>query len=137
MGFLGLGTLAAMVALHGTMRSGGAVGLWCAGAWLPGVAAWLVWRRVDVGLHRKQRALRLWGWAVLAQAAWPGVAPLAHGVGLPLVHSVGAGYAGLVVASGLTGWAVRAFWPLGRGAAAMLLPYSAAIAVAAWPGAGL
>lgn len=128
MGFLGLGTLAAIAGLAASHELSSAVVPWCAGAWLPGVAAWLVWRRMDVGLHRKQRALRLWGWAVLAQAAWPGIAPS--------LHSVGAGYAGLAVAGVLTGCTIRAFWPLGRGAAAMLLPYSVAIAIAAWPGLG-
>lgn len=129
MGFLGLGTLAAVAGLAASRGMGAALVPWCAGAWLPGVAAWLVWRRVDVGLHRKQRALRLWGWAVLAQAAWPGIAPS--------LHNAGAGYAGLLAATVLTGFVIRAFWPLGRGAAAMLLPYSAAIAFAAWPGAGV
>ena len=102
---------------------------WCAGALLPGVAAWLVWRRVDVGLHRKRRAIRLWGWAVLAQASWPGIAPS--------LHSPTAGLTALAVAGALTVWAIRAFWPVDRAAAAMLLPYSAAIALAAWPGTGL
>lgn len=129
LGFLGFASLAAAAGLAvGPPGAPLAGAWWCAGAWLPGLAAWLVWRRVDVGLHRKHRAMQLWGWAILAQVAWPGIAPS--------LHSTAAGYAALVAASALTGLAIRAFWPLDRTAAAMLLPYSAAIAFAAWPGAG-
>lgn len=37
---------------------------------LTGVAAWLVWRRVDVGLERKRAALRRWGWQLLLSGLW-------------------------------------------------------------------
>ena len=42
---------------------------------LTGVAAWLVWRRIDVGLDRKRAALRRWGWLLLVSGLWPSLAP--------------------------------------------------------------
>lgn len=129
-GFAGFGLLAAVA---GTGARAGLAGpdaaswLGLAAGVLPGVAAWLVWQRVDAGLHGKRAALRLWGWAVMAQALWPGVAPLA---------GAAAGLAALAAACGLTLLVIRAFWPLGRGAAAMLLPYIVVTAFAGWPVAG-
>ncbi len=35
-----------------------------------GVAAWLVWRRIDVGAERKRAALRSWGWQLLINSLW-------------------------------------------------------------------
>lgn len=35
-----------------------------------GVAAWLVWRRIDVGAERKRAALRSWGWQLLINSFW-------------------------------------------------------------------
>lgn len=98
---------------------------------LPGGAAWLVWRRVDVGLHRKRSALRLWGWSLPARAVW------AASMALPFAgHGAGAA-AALGLLGGLTLLCIRAFWPLHRFAAAMLLPYMACIGLAAWLGAGV
>ena len=128
-GFVAFGLLAAVAGAAARAGARGPVP-WpeLAPGVLPGVAAWLVWRRVDLALHRKRAALRLWGWALLAQAVWPGVAPL--------LGSAAAGQAALLGACGLTLLAIRAFWPLGRGAAAMLLPYMAATAIAGWRLAG-
>ena len=37
---------------------------------LSGLAAWLVWRRIDIGVERKRAALRLWGWQLMLSALW-------------------------------------------------------------------
>ncbi len=89
-----------------------------------GVSAWLVWRRVDVAAHRKRAALRVWGWQLLANALWPAAFFGLHDPGLGL-----AVMAVLLVAIGLT---IRAFLPLQRSAALLLLPYLGWVIFAAY-----
>jgi len=75
-----------------------------------GTAAWLAWRRP---LHR--RALRLWGWQLLANALWT---PAFFGLNSPIL--------GLVVLAALLpliALTLRAFVPLDRRAAWLMLPY--------------
>ena len=93
-----------------------------------GVAAWLVWRRIDIAAHRKRRALRIWGWQLLANALWP-----AAFFGL---QSVGLGLAVVVVLLAAIVMTVRSFWPLQRMAALLLLPYLAWVGFAAYLNAG-
>lgn len=81
---------------------------------MPGIAAWLVWRRVEVAAFRKRAALRAWGWQVLASALWPS---LLFGLRSTEAGVVGAA---LLLVAGLT--TVRRFWPLERRAALLLLP---------------
>lgn len=84
--------------------------VWCAVSVLVGAAAWLVWRRV--GSHR---ALRLWGWQLLVNAAW---SPAFFGMHSPVI--------GLVVMAALlalTAATVVAFQRIRPLAAGMLLPY--------------
>lgn len=144
-GFVGLGLLASAA---GAALGPGGVLAWARGLQpmpggllaflllgadaLPGVAAWLVWRRVDVGLHRKRAALRWWGWTLAARAAWA-----AAGAMTPSPDARLATVAALAAVFGLTLLTIRAFWPLQRPAAAMLLPYIACIAAAGWFGASL
>ena len=80
-----------------------------------GVSAWLVWRRLDVGLERKRAALRMWGWHLLINAAW---APAFFGLRSPALGLLVIGR--LLAAILLT---IRAFLPLQRWAAALLVPY--------------
>ena len=128
-GLTGFGLLAATARLAAShaMLAPPAYAAHLATGLLPGVAAWLVWRRVDVALHRKHVALQWWGWAVVAQAAWPALAGLAPG-------ALG-GCLAFAAACGLTLAAIRSFWPLSHGAAAMLLPYIATTTLAGWPSA--
>ena len=51
---------------------------------LTGIAAWLVWRRIDVGLERKRAALRRWGWVLMLGALWPASLYGAHSPALAL-----------------------------------------------------
>jgi tryptophan-rich sensory protein len=91
---------------------------WVWGALYPltGVAAWLVWRRVDIGIDRKRAALRIWGWQLLLSGLWPAALFGAHSPAAAL-----AVMATLLVAVGLT---VRAFLQLQRNAALLLAPYA-------------
>jgi translocator protein len=91
--------------------------LWVALYPLTGVAAWLVWRRVDVCVDRKRAALRIWGWQLLLSGLWPAALFGAHSVagGLAVL-------AGLLVAVGLT---LLTFMQLQRKAALLLTPYAA------------
>ena len=84
---------------------------------LSGLAAWLVWRRIDVGLDRKRAALRRWGWQLLLGALWPAAL---YGAGSPELAL--ALLAATLLAAGIT-W--TAFLRLQRGAAALLLPLCA------------
>jgi len=81
-----------------------------------GVAAWLVWRRVDVGLDRKRAALRVWGWLLLLSGLWPAAFFGARSPGAALVVM-----AVLLPAFGLT---LRAFLQLQRNAALLMTPYA-------------
>jgi benzodiazapine receptor len=75
-----------------------------------GTAAWLVWRQA--GHHR---ALRLWGWQLLLNAVWT---PAFFGL-----HSPALGLAIILPLLVLIVLTVRAFLPLDRRAALLLLPY--------------
>lgn len=78
-----------------------------------GVAAWRVWRQP----LPNRPALRLWGWQLLANAAWT---PAFFGL-----HSPALGLAVILPMLALIVRTVRAFAPLDRPAAALLLPYLA------------
>ena len=80
-----------------------------------GVSAWLVWRRVDVSLHRKRAALQIWGWQLLVNAMWP---PTFFGL-----HAPGLGFVVIIVLLVAITLTMRAFWRLSRPAAFLLLPY--------------
>jgi len=101
---------------------------------LTGLAAWLVWRRIDVGLDRKRAALRRWGWQLLLGGLWPAAL---YGAQSPAL--AGAVLALLLATAAAT---VIAFRRLQRDAALLLGPYCAWLictaALAAgrfWPGA--
>ncbi len=95
---------------------------------LIGVAAWLVWRRIDVGAERKRAALRLWGWQLLLNALWP---PAFFGLhNPPLAFFV---LVALIAAVALT---IKAFLRLRPLAGALLLPYAAWLCYAAYLNAG-
>jgi tryptophan-rich sensory protein len=76
----------------------------------------LVWRPFSTAAYRKRAALRTWGWQLLANALWPAAFFGIHNPGLGLV----------VIATILLTIAatIRAFWPLQRAAALLLLPYA-------------
>lgn len=93
-----------------------------------GVSAWLVWRRVDVAMHRKRAALRTWGWQLALNAVWP-----AMFFGL---HSPALGMVTIVLLLGAIVLTVRAFWPVHRGAAALLGPYLGWVCFATYLNAG-
>ena len=124
-GFVGLSLL--VLAAHAALSADGAPGparvRWPEPGWasavlypLTGLAAWLVWRRVDVALDRKRAALRIWGWQLLLSGLWPAALFGAHSVVAAL-----AVMAMLLVAVGLT---VRAFLQLQRPAALLLASYA-------------
>jgi tryptophan-rich sensory protein len=88
--------------------------LWAVADLALGLAAWLVWRRVDPWRLSPRPALRLWGWQIALVALWP---PVFFGLRAPAVA--------LVVALLLAGVSVetfRAFWRRDRLAGALLLP---------------
>ena len=100
--------------------------LWLAAAALyplSGLAAWLVWRRIDVGLERKRSALRCWGWQLLLGGLWPAALYGADEKALSLAL-----LATMLLAASIT-W--RAFLDLQRAAAALLIPYCAWVVCAA------
>lgn len=82
---------------------------------LTGVGAWLVWRRVDVGLDRKRAALRRWGWLLMVSALWPDALTVAGSRPLAVACMVAA------VAACL--WTGRAFRHLRPVAALFLVPF--------------
>lgn len=82
---------------------------------LTGVAAWLVWRRIDVGLDRKRAALRRWGWLLLVSGIWPSLAPAVASSGFPAFA--------LLLALALAIWATLSFRKLQPNAALLMLPY--------------
>jgi tryptophan-rich sensory protein len=77
-----------------------------------GVSAWLVWRRAGQG-----RALRLWGWQLLANAAWT---PAFFGL-----HSPRLALGVIVVMLALIGLTIRSFARIRGDAALLMLPYLA------------
>ena len=92
---------------------------------LMGVAAWRVWR---VPLAGQLRALRLWGWQLLANALWT---PAFFGL-----HSPGLALAIMLVLLVLLARCIAAMARLDRLAAALLLPYAAWSCYAAYLNAG-
>jgi len=88
-----------------------------------GVSAWLVWRRPG-----SPAALRIWGWQLAANAAWPAAffAMRSPALGLPVI--------GLMLL--LTALTIRAFHPRSRLAAFLLLPYLAWTLFATYLNAG-
>jgi benzodiazapine receptor len=87
------------------------------------VAAWLVWRQPWHG-----RALRLWGWQLLANALWAPIFFDLHLIGLALLEILL-----LVLLIGLT---VAAFARQSRPAALLMLPYLLWTCYAAYLNAG-
>ncbi len=77
-----------------------------------GVAGWLVWRRSGT-----TRILRLWGWQLAANALW---APAFFGL-----HSPALALGVMAVMLILIGVTIRAFRPIQRAAAMLMLPYLA------------
>jgi tryptophan-rich sensory protein len=75
-----------------------------------GVAGWMVWQR-----NGASRALRLWGWQLAANALW---VPTFFGL-----HSPPLGFVDLLLMLGLLGLTIRAFLPVRRVAAWLLMPY--------------
>ncbi len=88
-----------------------------------GVAAWMVWRRPG---HR--RALRLWGWQLLANAAWTPAFFGAHSPALALAVILA-----MIVLIALT---IRMFRRIRPAAALLMLPYLAWTCYAAYLTAG-
>lgn len=79
-----------------------------------GLAAWLVWRRVDPWRLSPRPALRLWGWQIALIALW---APVFFGLRAPM--------GGLLLAVALAAVSLRtlhAFWRRDRLAGLLLLP---------------
>jgi tryptophan-rich sensory protein len=76
-----------------------------------GVSAWLVWRR-----RGPSRPLRMWGWQLLANALWVPAFFGLHRPGLAIFVM-----AAMLILTGLT---IRAFLPVRRLAAWLLLPYA-------------
>ena len=88
---------------------------------LTGIAAWLVWRRIDVGLERKRAALRRWGWVLMLSSLWPAALYGAHSPPLAMLFLL----LGLIVAA----WTALSFRSLQPAAALLMLPYTAWIAI--------
>ncbi len=88
---------------------------------LTGIAAWLVWRRIDVGLERKRAALRRWGWVLMLGALWPAALSGMHSPPLAII----------VLLCGLTAaaWTAFSFRTIQPTAALLMLPYTAWIAI--------
>jgi len=102
--------------------------VWAALQAVAGGAAWLVWRRVDIGVERKRAALRLWGWGLLTDAAW---SPAFFGL-----HGLGASLGAVLVMLAVALLVARRFRPLQPAGAAMMVAYAAWVAYAAYLGAG-
>jgi len=103
--------------------------VWTALYILLGVAAWLVWRRIDVAAERKRAALRAWGWMLAANALW---SPAFFGLHRP---DLALGVLALMLATAVMAWG--RFRPLQPWGAALLLPYLAWSSYAAYLNAGI
>ena len=130
-GFLGLSLLVLAAHIAFSVDAAAVFLAWPEADWpwaalypLTGVAAWLVYRRVDVCVDRKRAALRIWGWQLLLSGLQPAALFGAHSPELAL-----AVMARLLVALGLT---MRAFLQLQRKAALLLTPYAAWLCWAAY-----
>ncbi len=95
---------------------------------LIGVSAWLVWRRLDIGIEPKRAALRTWGWQLLLNAFW---APAFFGL-----QSTTWGLVVIVPLLATILLTIARFLPLQRWAAGMLVPYAAWVSYAAYLNAG-
>ncbi|MDE2514510.1 MAG: tryptophan-rich sensory protein [Rhodospirillales bacterium] len=93
---------------------------------LIGIAGWLVWRRHSAAAAA---ALRRWGWQLGLNALWT---PAFFGLHNPALGL--AVMAALLVAILIT---IRAFAPISRAAAGLMLPYLAWVCFAAYLNAGL
>ena len=79
---------------------------------LPGIAAWLIWRRLGASAQ-----LRLWGWQLAPNAVWA--------LAFFALHSTVASLAVMFALLLLIGVTIRAFVPVEPVAAALMLPYAA------------
>jgi benzodiazapine receptor len=92
---------------------------------LIGIAAWRVWQRPGLG---QRRAMTLWGWQLLFNAAWT---PAFFGLHSPLL-----GLCVIVPLLVLIGLTLHAFVRQDRFAAALLVPYAAWTCYATYLNAG-
>ena len=124
----GLSWVATLPAPPGTKQAWLLAPLWTALYSLGGVAAWLVWKRIDVGVSRKRAALRLWGWQLLLSALWAAALLGGHSAGLALA----------IMAMLLPGVIATmiAFLHMHRPAGLLLLPYAASLLCLAYVNAG-
>jgi tryptophan-rich sensory protein len=97
--------------------------VWAAVYLMIGIAAWLVWQRVQGG-----RPLRLWGWQLLLNALWT---PAFFGL-----HSPPLGLAVLAALLGAIVVTARAFARVSRLAAWLMAPYGVWVAYATYLDAG-
>lgn len=88
--------------------------VWAIAEGLLGLAAWLLWRRVDPWRLSPRPALRLWGWQIALIAAW---APTFFGLRMPV-----AALFVMVPLLGIAGATLVAFYDRDRLAGALLLP---------------
>lgn len=95
---------------------------------LMGVAAWVVWRRIDIGADQKRAALRLWGWQLLINAFW---SPAFFGL-----HQVGASLVIIVVMLAAILWTMRRFAAIQPLGAALMAPYALWVGYATYLNAG-
>ena len=93
-----------------------------------GIAAWLVWRRIDVGAERKRASLRVWGWQLLVNAMWSPAFFGLHRLGLSLAV-IGVLFAAILATTVM-------FARLQRVAALLMLPYLAWVGYATYLSAG-
>jgi tryptophan-rich sensory protein len=94
--------------------------VWSALYTMMAMAAWLVWRQG--GWARQRGALSVFLGQLLLNALW---SPLFFGL-----HWPGAAFAEIILMWLAIVWTIRAFWPVHRGAAALLLPYLAWVSFA-------
>ncbi len=93
---------------------------WCMVYLSMAVAAWLIWREAGVARRRHYRALRLWGWQLLATALW-----------VPLFfegHDLRAAFAMLVAGGFLAAFTIWHFLALSRPAGLLMVPSVAWVA---------
>ena len=79
-----------------------------------GVAAWVLWRRMDPWRLSPRIALRLWAWEIALIALW---VPAFFGL-----HAPGAGLVVMILLIGSASATAYAFWYRDRLAGALLLP---------------
>ena len=145
-GFIGLSELVGLVSFGLTASGGqgwfltlaappGTPPPWVFGAvWMllyasVGVAAWLVWRHLDLVPARRYAALQVWGWQLGVNALW---APAFFGL-----HSPALGLLVLLFLLMLIALTIRRFRPVQPLAGGLLLPYLGWVAYAAYVNAGI